>query len=352
MAYLQIKIINAKNLKNMLPIYNTFAEKEQNFQIVKIDTLEKFLEVKEELTKSGGIFRGISNAQYKIYTSLQRGRILGDLYNGFSMDAYIRNLREMEPVKLYFRAYGYNPSRLALLSFLQHHRAPTPLLDFTGNVNVALFFSTESMLGKPFTPGENEISDYFSIFHIPEESLKLIDVKRVFEDIQRYKQEFIDTWGNQEENEQLYLEHIDSMAGMNTMEVFLIDFANTYPAFNVQNNIRILNQEGLFIHNSFGNEPLELALKKFFIPATQFVGSQLDEIDHPDINKINEKYQKDLENNREIQSKLAMNVIVSYEIHKSLVPEIYSLGMIDRSVIYPDFEKICSQAFEMTNVEE
>lgn len=333
----------------MLPTYSTFIDKQQNFQIIKVDTIEKFIDIKENLTKLKGIFRGINNASFKIYTSLQRNRILGTISDNFSMDSYINNFRKIDAVKRYFKAYEYNPSTLAILSFLQHHKAPTSLLDFTSNVNVAIFFATENLIGKPFTADGNEINNYFSIFHIPEKSLKLIDVKRVFADIERYKQSYIDTWGKQEENENLYLEHIDNMAAINTMEVYLVDFANSYPAFNVHNSIRILNQEGLFINNNYGNEPLEIALKKFFIPATQFVGSELDDIPHPHIIEKNEQYYRNLAKNRETQSELCKNIIISYEIHMSLIPEIQALGLIDQSIIYPDFEKICKEAFEITN---
>jgi hypothetical protein len=301
------------------------------------------------LKNSKGIFRGINNASYQIFTSLQRNKLQGAIASSFSIDSYIQNFRKMEAVKRYFNAYGFNPSKIAMLSFLQHHGAPTSLLDFTSSIRVALFFAMEKMIGNNFTPSENDIENYFSIFHITEEDLKLINVDQVFKDIDNYKKEYIDTWGKQEENASLYLNHIDQFADMNTMEVFLIDFKNQYPAFNVQNSIRILNQEGLFINNSYGEKPLEIALKEFFIPATRFVGSELDEIDDPQVIKQNEQYRRDLEKNQQIQIKLGKNIITSYEIHISLIPKIAELDLIDRSVIYPDFETLCKQAFEETN---
>lgn len=333
----------------MLPTYNSFAEKEENFQIERIEQIAEFIALKEALKQSNGIFRGINNAAYKIYTSLQRRMLLGSLEQTFSMDAYIQNFREMDAMQRYFRAYNYSPSKLGILSFLQHHGAPTPLLDFTSNLDVALFFAIEDLMQKGYVASSNDIENYFSIFQIPQSKLELLDVKRVFEDLERHKKAFVDSWGKQDENAILYINHIDQLASINTMDVYLIDFANNYPAFNVQNSIRILNQEGLFIYNNFGVVPLEVALKKFFIPATQYVGSQLDEIDDPQIIANNEQYRKDLERNCVKQSELEENIIISYEIHKSLIPEIIKMGIIDRSVIYPDFVALSDEAFKKTN---
>lgn len=272
---------------------------------------------------------------------------MGWVKESFSIDDYVNKFRNQDTIKRYFKAFDFHPSKLSVLSFLQHHKQPTPLLDFTANFDVAVYFGTESLSEKSYSESESPIENYFSIFNISQKNLELIDVKRVFGDLDKMKKEYLDNFGKQDTNASLYLQHLDNMAALNTMEVFLVDFENQYPAFNVQNSVRILNQEGLFIHNSFGKDPLEIALKKFFIPATQFVGHEADDAEFdPRIKEMNDKYREDLKSNSVIQKKLEKNIIDSYEIHKSLVPQILDSLNINQSLIYPDFDKICKEVYD------
>lgn len=331
-----------------LPQYSTFTEKSQHFNITKIKNIADFIDLRDSLSKERKhVFRGISNASYKIFTSLQRQIIMGEIKEDFSVENYIKAFRNENTIKTYFKAFNFYPTSLSILSFLQHHSAPTPLLDFTRNFDVATYFATSGLANAAYISNNNEIENYFSIFHISEDSLNLIDVKKVFEDIHRYKTEFLDSLGNQEINADLYLSNLDNTIQNNTMEVYLIDFQNQYPAFNVQNSIRILNQEGLFIHNSYGVKPLEIALKEFFNPATYFIGSEMDDADvDPRIALQNDEYRRNLEKNREKQQVLEKNIIASYEVHKALIPEIIKLSTIDDSLIYPNFDQLCKRAFE------
>ncbi|WP_284461762.1 FRG domain-containing protein, partial [Chryseobacterium sp.] len=50
---------------------------------------------------------------------------------------------------------------LAYLSYMQHFGVPTPFLDYTNNPYVALFFAID---GINFTPSDNEIDNYFSLY--------------------------------------------------------------------------------------------------------------------------------------------------------------------------------------------
>jgi hypothetical protein len=136
------------------------------------------------------------------------------------------------------------------------------------------------------------------------------------------------------------------MTDIGTMEVYLVNLENKFKSFSTLNNIRILSQDGLFIHNTFGDDPLEKALKEFFIPATHFVGSEMDDMeDIPQVKKANEEYLSQLEINRNNQEILNQNIIISYEINKSLVPEIAKQMKIDTDFIYPDFDKLCMTTF-------
>lgn len=131
------------------------------------------------------------------------------------------------------------------------------------------------------------------------------------------------------------------------MKVYLVNLQNRYTSFSIQNNIRILYQEGVFLYNDFEIEPLEVALKKFFIPATQFVGYEMDDMeDIPGIKEKNDEYRENLKKNTEVQKLLSQNIIESHEINKALIPEIYKTLSVDKDLIYPDFERISKATFE------
>jgi hypothetical protein len=331
----------------MIPTYNNFEEKKEYFKIIKIETLEQFNTFfKEHKSESKGIYRGINNAKYKIFTTLQRENILGNITNTFSIENYVSNFRNKPSIKKYFETININLSKISVLSFLQHHKSPTPLIDFTTNLEIALFFAIENMIDNLWDNSENEIENYFSIFHINNEDTKLINIERVIEGIEKMKDQWDSIIFDKAKHNSLLLNHIDQMTDIGTMEVYLVNLENKFKSFSTLNNIRILSQDGLFIHNVFGNEPLESALKKFFIPATQFVGSEMD--DMPQVRKDNEEYLKNLEENAKNQLRLYDNIIYSYEINKSLIPEIAKMMIIDKDFIYPDFEKLCMNTFTET----
>ncbi len=131
------------------------------------------------------------------------------------------------------------------------------------------------------------------------------------------------------------------------MKVYLVNLENRYTSFSIQNNIRILYQEGVFLYNDFEMEPLEVALKKFFIPATQFVGHEMDDMeDIPGIKEKNDEYRENIKKKIEVQKLLSQNIIESYEINKALIPSIYKTLSVDKDLIYPDFERISKATFE------
>jgi len=93
------------------------------------------------------VFRGQSNSLWPLQTTLERGAILNNLD--------IREIPEFEKKiieKFKRRAFNYieklpeKENTLEWLSLMQHHGAPTRLLDFSYSYYVALFFSIEQAL--------------------------------------------------------------------------------------------------------------------------------------------------------------------------------------------------------------
>ncbi len=122
------------------------------------------------------IFRGCSEAKYKIYNSAQRHYITNELFRQVSpadisnhYDSFLLNLINEckswngETVKkLLINSNVHEDNSLAYLSYMQHYGVPSPLLDFTFDPYIALFFAIDNL---NYVPSDNEIDNYFSIYY-------------------------------------------------------------------------------------------------------------------------------------------------------------------------------------------
>ncbi|WP_162427278.1 FRG domain-containing protein [Pontibacter pudoricolor] len=117
------------------------------------------------------IYRGMKEAKHKLFTSSQRQWITNDMEEWYPKPylRYVQDLVERSKskplIKKVFDVYDYTPLErdVPVLSILQHYGAPTPLMDWTYNINVALFFATENVKGGN---GNGDIENYFSIYFV------------------------------------------------------------------------------------------------------------------------------------------------------------------------------------------
>lgn len=177
-----------------IPEYSNLEEKKKYFKTYQptsgkftIDTKEEYDEFYESFSQEDRrdkeiIFRGVKEAKYKMYTSVQREFIQnpkllkkeGERYEQpveFVMDE-IKSLKDDKRFTTYYEALGIQVTDFLCLSFLQHYGAPTPFLDFTYNIDKALYFATEGELKKPCFLCEGKIEDYISIYWIDFDEIK------------------------------------------------------------------------------------------------------------------------------------------------------------------------------------
>jgi len=323
----------------ILSNYKNFEDKNGNFSdnsdYQKIDTIEDFnrwynymhLRAKEVNDKNSSkdrdltinsnlLFRGMGEAKYKLFNSAQRFWITNEVEQWWTPKSYLEYVNEFinkaRDKKLFFKIFEYynlkpNQRDFPILSILQHYGAPTPLMDFTYDVDVALFFATEKATS---SASNNEIDKYFSIY--------LIDKTR-----QRYKElnNLLDfTSGSFPRLNSFYdwekkKNSIFYISDFEDKKIPKNSFRDERPITTIYNQ-NIIPQQGLFIFNPFPSKPLE---------------------DCFNVNHYEER------------SNLQLNPFQCFNIKKDLGEYIrrrIKKNSIDKNYIYPHLNNYCSLLIE------
>ncbi len=336
-----------------LPTYKSLEEKKEYFyykEPEQVNTIDEFKERFEQLEagipqfnpyysrefshlcNTATVFRGQNEAKYKLYTSAQREWIIEEWDKQLGEDGFIEFVQQLilqlkkanaiSSLSNYFESMGATETDLLLLSFLQHYRTPTPLLDFTYNKYLALFFAMDG--SESNKQGEDDLDTYFSIYALPVRSIYSIDLnnKAVMKDLQkdgvieRIKKDLTPT-----EQIKVYIRHLfswkiseakDHFQGMSEYPFLFIP--NPQRAEKIDDiigidlhwsNPNIIAQEGCFVMISDKETPLEGSFRRY---------------------------------------------IHCLDIHKSLAPYIREEYLkskgVTKETIYPDFYSIAQEAYE------
>lgn len=140
--------------------WKSVKEKENWFEYQKIDDIGILLKFIVE-TRQPMFYRGLCNASYKQYSSIQR-YCDEKGYSGSFHNYEQRLIKAAEPIfKKYTSSESYN--ELSILSFLQHYGCWTPILDFTTDLSTALFFALDGVA--PYKKND-DLSDYISVYAV------------------------------------------------------------------------------------------------------------------------------------------------------------------------------------------
>lgn len=268
--------INRKADMGLLPSYKNFEEKNKKFSIQNqykiINTVKEFdfwyketnerikrisNDSKIEKINTNNMFRGMGEAKYKLLTSAQRFWIINELEQWWHPNSYldfvkvfVTNARSKLLFIKVFEYYKLAPNQrdFPILSILQHYGAPTPLMDWSYSVDVALYFATEN--NKP-SYSTSEIDQYFSVYHID----KKIQRKNQFNNLLDYSSGSfpqIRSFSKLDKNKN----SIFYISDFEDKKIPSKSFIDERPITTFYNQ-NIIPQEGLFIFNPFAEKPIE-----------------------------------------------------------------------------------------------
>lgn len=261
--------------------YNNLKEKSQYYNCTTIDNIQDFENIFQDIVQhqSEYVFRSVNEAKFKLYSSAQRQWIWNDLFKNYhSYEDYINSrivlVQNHQDIISFLSNNKISLNDFAILALLQHYSQPSPLVDFTYNPLLSLFFAFDNV--KPGTTG-NEIDNYVSLYRLKythpcfcsiqdvnvhgvdtlsdilrdsDIPLTQIDTSKVLFDIRNLTyNEYADIG--------IMLVHGDKM-GITNIQIPALGFTCTY---NITNpNLR--NQEGLFMLNTTEDIPLEDLIRK------------------------------------------------------------------------------------------
>ena len=289
--------------------YISTLQKSNSFDQVNIDTEEHFDNVYEEFKeKRDMLFRGQREAKWRLYSKLQRQWINEKLFT--KEETYQKLIENL--VEIGKEDYGIQikeildanhidtENSISILSYLQHHSCPTPLLDWTYKFQNALFFAMDELTPNPATM---EIEDYFSVYYIEEKYFAGANLKNIIEEglaqsEQSMLLKLIGKISKNEETKKKMEEHfagrklfdmtgisgsglISHMTKIEILMTFRLGYFSDKDAesgimFSLNNSKNILNQEGVFIWNADPSKPVEIVGdEEFYIDKQEEDGEKI-----------------------------------------------------------------------------
>ena len=271
--------------------YGSTLQKSRYFDQINIDTKEQFDGLFEELKlKEGLLFRGVREAKWRLYSSLQRQWVTHKLYGTYTtyqefletLVEFARN-EQKQALSKFLRLNKIDPENdIAVLSFLQHYGCPTPLLDWTYSFLNSLYFAID---GIEIKESPKEIDSYFSVYHIEEKYFRSSSIKEIIEEglkgeHEKLKAQVIEN-GLKEgiEKDQIVkifsekrlqitakmmygrglVTHLTKIKHLINLPIsYFSDFDKENDLrFSLNNNMNIVNQDGAFTWNANSSKPLE-----------------------------------------------------------------------------------------------
>lgn len=263
-----------------IPVYNSLEEKRNYFEqepkedFFIIDTKEKldrwFRFYSSNFKKEHPvdyIYRGVNEAKFKLFSSAQRLWISDNMdqwkpnytYKQFIEDLVL-NAKSNKLIKRVFDLYSYSEDErdFPIISLLQHYGTPSPVLDWSYNINSAVYFALDGVVRK--TENKTPIDDYISIYYLYKKKFtkrkELISLYDITGNYYPSITSFRDLGDESNPNSNVLFLLSDFETTTQIDYVGKLKVLSEKPMTSLYNQ-NIIPQEGLLMYNPFKDRPIE-----------------------------------------------------------------------------------------------
>lgn len=258
--------------------YGSILQKDIFFEQRKIDTEADFEALVDEMNGKGRLlYRGMREAKFRLYSSLQRHWIINNYEaKGIThldfLQVMIENARihQNQYLPKFIAAQGLNPeNNITVLAALQHYGCPTPVLDWTYSFDVALYFALDGLQPRTST---KEIDQYFSVYSIEESEfsqggLREIITQSLKDNIDFLRLKLPDLYFLSDDElleralrsySKEIVPYMCDLKKLETLGVTYFSDLGEHPIdFGLKNNPNIMNQQGVLTWNPHPFLPIE-----------------------------------------------------------------------------------------------
>ena len=146
-------------------MYKTLADKSKVFKHTAINKLEELEQLLVNVGNKPNLrYRGVCEAKYTMLTSLQRNapaKMVGCQKD--YMSVLLNRVKIDADVIAFFKGQNIPINDISCMALMQHLELPTPLLDFSIDINIALSFAED---GVNMASGSEETDEYVSLYVI------------------------------------------------------------------------------------------------------------------------------------------------------------------------------------------
>lgn len=289
------KLFDYKELIPKLSEYESFVEKGLQYctnEFVNSESeLDKLINHLQPLENSL-LFRGVSEAKYKMFASSQRhwlqktdwvARMGKSNYYDF-IEEIIRRAECLDEVQRYMLQHNVQTNDMFLMALMQHFEAPSPMIDFSESLLTGLFFASDWDDSRWNDSGKNMIDDYVSLYYVSKHfdwidaSVQRImqssadNIERIMSEavVKRISLDTVETMENisrllyrqfrldGDKSNVSFIPLGGSSLGRINIDIPVLNFHCEYEIIND----RIVKQQGMFIMNNTVNEPLAEIMNK------------------------------------------------------------------------------------------
>lgn len=249
--------------------YKTFTEKTIFFHLEQVNNLSELNTIIERLCDNSALrFRGVNEAKYRMTSSLQRY----DAAKGHRIDfigKLLRFVKNDNQIQEYFKDNNISINDLSCIALMQHYTLPTPMIDFTTDISIALSFAAQDSKNKDNHGWETE--EYVSLYYfsLEEENEIRSYIQRILNNDKKngvkYAEDYKRTDGYLDDSLVKYIEKNITWESLSEMEIVFVEnqtWAERVATAKGEtlnlNNPNLIRQKGCFVLNNYSNEELPL----------------------------------------------------------------------------------------------